>query len=79
MYVITLASNPDNLLDIIDTKILKQKSYPKQNMTIVGRAKDYEEAIGVAARIIVETMNAQGNTDIRSYLKKRHRKRRECV
>ncbi|MGN0291190.1 MAG: hypothetical protein ACI4C5_04605 [Lachnospiraceae bacterium] len=77
MYVITLACNSQNLLEIISTKELMQKNYPKKNLVIVGMAKGYEEAVTIAATIIVETMNELGNTDVKKYLSKRQRERRQ--
>ena len=71
MYVIALAANSENLLEIISTKELMQRYYPKKQLLIVGMAKGYEEAVEIAATIVVETMNELGNTDIRTYLKKK--------
>lgn len=76
MYVITLACNNENLLEIINTKELMQRDYPKRTLVIVGIAKGYEEAIGLAATVIVETINELGNTDIKTYLKKKKRERK---
>ena len=53
IYVITLASNTQNLLDIIPSYELMQKGYPKKDMVVVGLAKGYDEAIEVAASIVV--------------------------
>ena len=36
IYVITLASNTQNLLDIIPSYELMQKGYPKKDMVVVG-------------------------------------------
>ena len=41
IYVITLASNTQNLLDIIPSYELMQKGYPKKDMVVVGLAKGY--------------------------------------
>jgi len=76
MYIITLASNNENLLEIISTKELMQRDYPKKTLVIVGIAKGYEEAVSLAATIIIETMNELGNTDIRTYLKKKKREQK---
>ena len=58
MYVISLPQNNDSLLEIISTKELMQRYYPKKNLVIVGIAKGYEEAVTMAATIVVETMNS---------------------
>lgn len=77
MYVITLPCNSENLLEIISTKELMQRHYPKKNLVIVGMAKGYEEAVTIAATIIVETMNELGNTNVKKYLGEKRRKRRQ--
>lgn len=68
IYVITLASNQNNLLDIIPSRELLQKGYPKQNLYIVGLAKGYEEAVEVAASIVDEVYRNTGTFAVRSYL-----------
>ena len=44
IYVIALASNPKNLLDVIPAWELMQKHYPKKGKYIVGLAGSYDEA-----------------------------------
>lgn len=68
IYVIALASNEQNLLDIIPARELMQKGYPKQGLYIVGLAKGYEEAVEVAASIVDEVYQATGSFAVRSYL-----------
>lgn len=68
IYVITLASNEKNLLDIIPARELLQKAYPKRALHIVGLAKGYDEAVEVAASIVDEVYRQTGAFGIRSYL-----------
>lgn len=68
IYVITLASNRQNLLDIIPSYELMQKEYPKKDMVIVGLAKGYDEAVEVAASIIDEVYRSTGTFAVRTYL-----------
>ena len=74
MYVISLPQNNDSLLEIISTKELMQRYYPKKNLVIVGIAKGYEEAVTKAATIVVETMNSLGSTNVKQYLKEKRKK-----
>lgn len=67
-YVITFASNMDNLMDIIPSRELLQKGYPKKEMIIIGLADGYEEALQVVQQIIQETYDYTGGTDVKSYL-----------
>ncbi|MCI8391318.1 MAG: hypothetical protein HFI35_11715 [Roseburia sp.] len=71
IYVIALASNDHNLLDIIPARELLQKAYPKSGLRIIGLAKGYEEAVEVAASIIDEVYQNTGSFGIQSYLKER--------
>lgn len=67
-HVITLASNENNLLDIIPCRMLLQEGYPKKNMFIVGIAADYEEALEVVQNIIMEVYHATGGFQIRKFI-----------
>lgn len=77
IYVIAFASNPDNLLDIIPAKELRQKSYPTSRIKIIGLAKGYEEALELTTQIIDETYQAIGKVDVWEYLKESRRTQNE--
>lgn len=68
IYVIALASNPDNLLDIIPARELMQKGYPKKDLTVIGLAKGYEEALAVVQRIVEETYRKTNDVNVRRML-----------
>lgn len=76
IYVITLASNEQNLLDIIPAQELLQPAYPKQDLVVVGLAKGYDEALEVAASIVDEVFKNTKTFAVRTYLsqKRRHNK-----
>ena len=71
IYVIALASNEKNLLDIIPSRELLQKWYPKRDLYIIGLAKGYEEAIETAASIVDEVYRRTGAFEVASYLKRK--------
>ena len=71
IFVITLASNEKNLLDIIPARELLQKAYPKKGLFVVGLAKGYDEAVEVATSIVDEVYHQTGAFEIRSYLKRK--------
>ncbi|MGN0252179.1 MAG: hypothetical protein ACI4EH_12580 [Oliverpabstia sp.] len=71
VYVITLASNEKNLLDFFPASHLKQKVLRSSCPMIVGLADGYEEALQLVQKIIEETYQCQGDTDVRTYLKNR--------
>ena len=68
LHVITLASNPENNLDIISGKFLFQPSFPQDDLFVVGIVKSYDDAIAFDERIIQEDYDKTGGTDIRSYI-----------
>lgn len=69
VYVIALASNRQNLLDIIPAWNLMQKAYPKRDLKVIGLAKGYNEALELVRRIVDETYQNTGGVDVRSYLR----------
>ena len=73
IYVITLASNDKNLLDIIPSHELLQRGYPKRELYIIGLAKGYDEAVQTAAAIVDEVYRSTGAFDIASYLQEKRR------
>lgn len=78
-YVITLPANPDNLLDIIPSWELMQKYYPKRDITIVGLAGGYPEALEVVQEIITEVYEHTGELQVPEYLleKVNHKRKNE--
>lgn len=69
VYVITLASNERNLLDIIPSRELLQKHYPKSNLYVIGLAGNYQEALEVAGRIVSDVYRETGDFDVRGYIR----------
>lgn len=68
IYLISFASNPENLLDIIPAWEVVQKHYPKKNLWIVGLAKGWNEAVEVATGILLEVYECTGGFKVREYL-----------
>lgn len=69
IYVIALASNPQNLLDIIPAQELMQKAYPKKQLYVIGLARGFEEALEVVTQIIDEVYQKTGGFEVMPYLK----------
>ncbi|MGN0318851.1 MAG: hypothetical protein ACI4E1_13045 [Lachnospira sp.] len=72
-FLITLSSNPDNLLDIISANYLMQPHFKKKinrdKIFIVGIAKGKDEAFAVVRDIIDDVYQNRGDFKIREYLK----------
>ena len=73
VYVIAFASNPKNMLDIIPARELIQKSYPKDELRIIGLATGRKEAVRLVQRLVEEVYVATVDVQIRQYLKDKWR------
>lgn len=69
VYVIALASNSQNLLDVIATWELKQPGYPKEQIRIIGLAQGKKEALEIVTCIVDEVYQKTGDVKIQDYLK----------
>ena len=73
VYVIALASNPLNQLDVIATWELLQPGYPKEHVRIVGLAQGKKEALEVVTAIVEEIYQNTGDVKISDYLRNKWR------
>lgn len=67
-YLITLATNERNHLEIYDSVLLIQKTIPKEDLFLVGIAGGYIEAMELVEKITQEVYDETGGTDIRSFI-----------
>lgn len=74
IYVITLGTADGNLLDIIPSWELMQKHYPKLDMLVVGIDKGYDNAMELAAKIILDVYQKTGDFNVRGYFLERQKK-----
>ena len=77
IYVITLSSNPENLLDIIPSWELMQKHYPKSGLLVGGLEKGYENAMELAGMIVMDVYQETGTFQIRDYFLEKHKENQE--
>ena len=70
-YVITLASNEANLLDIYPANAMLWPYFRKKEILIVGIAGSYEEALELACHIVAEVYSGTGSFDVRGYIRER--------
>lgn len=69
IYIITLATNEKNLMDILPANILLQKTLRQSCPMIIGLAGSYEAAVEMV-RVIIENMyNETQGFNIKEYLK----------
>lgn len=68
IQLIILPQSAHNQLEIIDSKLLFQPSYPKKDLFIVGMVSSYDEAIEYVENIAREVYCNTDNLDIRNYI-----------
>lgn len=68
-YIIVLAENKGNQLEIIDAMYLMQRYYQKRELFVVGVADGFEEALNLVEKITREVYDATGGADIQAYIK----------
>ncbi len=68
IYVLTLASNKNNIIDIYPSYVLLQPYYKRQKLIVVGIAKGYEEAINLVKDIIEHIYKETGSVNVRDYI-----------
>lgn len=68
MHLVTLATNPENLLDILPAYVLLQKHYPTENLFVVGMAGNRQEALSLIQTIVNDVYQATGGFDIAAYM-----------
>lgn len=72
-FCIMLASNPNNLLDIINVNELLLPYYKKKKILILGLAASRNQGKTLAAHIIEEIYKETGGVDVRSYFTNKNR------
>ena len=68
VYLITLAMNGKDLLDIRKASCLARESLRRNLPMIVGLSSGYENAVNLSCRIVTECCEKTGDVDLRSYL-----------
>ena len=68
VYVITLASNKNDNLDILNANLLLQKYYKEKEVYIVGVAKSKAECIDLVKRIISDCYKQRNDEKIKEFL-----------
>lgn len=71
VYVITPASNGNNILDIYPTITLMQPYYRESDLMILGIADGYNEALELAGSIVDEMYQKTGTFELKSFLEEK--------
>ena len=68
IYLITLSCNGNNQLEIWNSVLFLQPSFPQTDHFVVGITKGYEEALELVEQITKEVYNETKGAGIRSYI-----------
>ena len=68
VFLITIASNPSDQLDIIESKYLTYPYYNTHELHVVGLAKSNSAAVRLVHTIVQDCLDKQGNVDVKSFL-----------
>ena len=71
MFLVTYATNPENLFDIIGTEQLIQSAVHRRCPMIIGLAANKGEALQIVQQIVEDTYKKQQDVDVRRYLSER--------
>lgn len=76
--LIVLAQGEHNQLEIIDTLLFAQPSYPKRDLYVVGMAKGYDQAVELVETMVSDVYQETGNVDLKAYFQKKERAGETC-
>lgn len=68
VYVIAIAANPSEQLEIFDARQLVQGYYVKHPRYVVGIASDYEDSLKLIEKITQECLRERGDCNLKEYL-----------
>lgn len=69
LWLITLSSNEDNLLDMFQSIYYMQPLFTRMNPDIVGIAENEDEARELVRKILEDVYRQQGNFNVRTYFR----------
>lgn len=70
-YVITPASNGNNILDIYPSVVLQHPYYQKKDLLILGIAADYWDALETVRQIVDEMYQITGGFDLQEFISRK--------
>lgn len=71
VHLIVLPRTEKNQLEIMDSHVLLQPAYPKDDLFVIGIVPGYEDALEFIENIVQEVYADTQGTDIRNYILKK--------
>lgn len=68
LYAIVVNSGSPNQIEIVHSKELMWKKYPKEDLTLIGLAKGLDEAYEVVEKLANRSFKVTGAYDLKSYV-----------
>ncbi len=68
IYVILMAPDPQNLMEVIPASLLHQSYYQKQDLFVLGIAGSKREAYELVRQLIEEVYKQTGGVALREYI-----------
>ena len=68
VFLITIAANEQEQLDIIHSKYLIQPYYKERELYIIGLAKKKADAMTIVEQLMQKCVKARGDANLRAYL-----------
>lgn len=68
VFLISIAKNASDQLDIFDARQLVQPFYKKYPVYVIGIAESYEEALQLVERLVQECLKERGDCSLKEYL-----------
>lgn len=65
VFLITIAQNPQDQLEIFSARQLAQNYYQKYPVTVVAIAGSYEEAVGLLEQLVRKCMEQRGDCNLK--------------
>ena len=68
VYIILMAPDPQNLMEVIPASLLRQPYYQKQDLFVLGIAGSKKEAYELVRQLIEEVYRETGGVALREYI-----------
>ena len=68
VYLVTPATNPNDMLEFYHSRQLKQKYYENHPPLVIGITRTYGEAVLMVQKLVQECLDKRGDCALREYL-----------
>lgn len=69
LYCVCIASNPDNLFDIINCNEMLFRYYKRNTVTVAGLARSREAAVALVEEMVEDMLESSGTLNVKEYFR----------